>query len=176
MKAVKKNDTHICFFPSIFLFFIAECVYTAFQVKVYVTMTSCSTHYMIFMWCFPGLFHCERSGDFSWDFNHPDCPTICSSSYKVQRDHKVQSKRPDISATTTSFISFLFLITIHIIASFDPFSQTIIQVSTEITKIIQNTNRTKHAHCSTTVKGVSYLTRAFTHYMQSSLHVLQIVY
>jgi len=67
-------------------------------------------------------------------------------------DHRVQSKRPDISAITTSFLSFLFfLITIHIIASFDLFSQTIIQVSTEITKIIQNTNRTKHAHCSTTV-------------------------
>lgn len=34
-------------------------------------------------------------------------------------------------------------------------------------------NRTTHAHCSTTVYSTSQLSRAFTHLMQESLHVLQ---
>lgn len=46
INAVKKNDICSVIFV---VFFIAECVYTAFQVKVYVTMASRSTHYMIFM-------------------------------------------------------------------------------------------------------------------------------
>lgn len=78
------------------------------------------------------------------------------------------------SSCSDHIFSFLLsFITIHRIASLYSFSLTIIQVSTEITKIIHHMNCTKHAHCCTTVFSTWQLKRAFTHFMQNSPHVLQ---
>lgn len=92
------------------------------------------------------------------------------SKYCSRLSARSNTLKTHISAVTAFFISF---ITIHRTASFYLFSQTIIQVSTQITKIIHHMNRTKHAHCSTTVFSTWQLKRAFTHFMQNSLHVLQ---
>lgn len=110
------------------------------------------------------------------------------SSYKVQyvtTEFKVNAQILLPSLSTKQYFEKMYfsydhifhffdlLLLIHRIASFYSFSQTIIHISTEITKIKHHMNRTKHAHCSTTVLSTWQLTRAFTHFMQNSLHLLQ---
>lgn len=99
-----------------------------------------------------------------------------STEFKVNAQILLPSLSPEqrrVSAMTTSVISFYLLLQFTEQPLFTLFSQTIIQVSTEITKIIHHMNRTKHAHCSTRVLCTWQLTRAFTHFMQNYLHVLQ---
>lgn len=76
------------FFP---LVFIAECVYTAFQVKVYVTM--------VFV-IFPSfLSYCERSRWFSWDSLHPQ-PVQVHTKYNVTTEFKANVQTPLPSLNT----------------------------------------------------------------------------
>lgn len=105
---------------------------------------------------------------------------IIQTLFQVQCNHRVQSKycSPPQHFENTHFSCDHIFHLFYLLLQFTEkplltFSQTIIQVSTEITKIIHHMNRTKHAHCSTTVLSTWQLTRAFTHFMQKYLHVLQ---
>lgn len=157
-----------CFFfhSMFFVFYCRVCIHSISSERVWFYLCSDISLFSLY---------CERSRWFSWD----------SKLFKfIQSDHRVQSKCPNTAPLSQhgailrqhifQLRPHLSFITIHRIASFYLFSpQTIIQVSTEITKIIHHMNRTKHAHCSTTVLSTWQLTRAFTHFMQNSPHVLQ---
>lgn len=65
---------------------------------------------------------------------------------------------------------FLFSFIMIQIASLNHLSQTILHISTEITKKknkIHQVDRTTHAHCSTTVFSTGRVKRASTHLMQN---------
>lgn len=115
-------------------YFIAECVYTAFQVKVFIRTFS-SLH-GIHAVVFPSFLRLD-----------------CSSWYVTECDHRAQIKRPDNAPPSVSLSLSLsreqHISSIHKKkkqATIDPLSQTIIHVSTAITKI-HNVKCTKHAHC-----------------------------
>ena len=101
MKTVKKNDMHILSFTQWFLFFfIAECVYTAFQVKVYVTTVSCTLCSDVS----PFLLYWERSRRFSWDLHYPQ-PVQVHTKYNVTTEFKANVQIL-LHISAMSFISF----------------------------------------------------------------------
>lgn len=102
----RKNDTLFLLDRCLF---IVEYVYTAFQVKVYLTREI----FLRFCWIVKGVLQTS-------------------------------------STHLTPFFFFLAFITTQT-PSLHYLSQTILHISTEITKIKHQMSRTTHAHCSTTV-------------------------